>query len=62
MSIHSERGQVSIEFSLLVATLVLSAVIVAYYLVVSSVGVKDAHMDAINKTSSVAESVLSRVI
>ena len=62
VSIYSKRGQISIEFALLVATLVLSAVIVAYYLVVSSVGVKDAHMDAINKTSSVAESVLSRVI
>jgi uncharacterized protein (UPF0333 family) len=45
----------------LITTLVLSAVIVAYYLVVSSVGVRDAHVDAINKTSNVAESVLSRV-
>ena len=62
ISIHSKRGQVSIEFALLVATLVLSAVIVAYYLLVSSVGVRNAHMDAINKTSNVAESVLSRVL
>jgi len=61
ISIHSKRGQVSIEFALLITTLVLSAVIVAYYLVVSSVGVRGAHIDAINKTSNVAESVLSRV-
>jgi len=60
--IHSKRGQVSIEFALLVTTLVLSAVIVAYYLVVSSVGVRDAHIDSINKTSNVAESVLSSVV
>ena len=60
--IHSKRGQISIEFALLVATLVLSAVIVAYYLVVSSVGVRNAHIDAINKTSNVAEKVLSRVV
>jgi uncharacterized protein (UPF0333 family) len=59
--IHSKRGQISIEFALLVATLVLSAVIVAYYLVASSVGVRNAHIDVINKTSNVAESVLSRV-
>ena len=62
VSIYSKRGQISIEFGLLVATLVLSAVIVAYYLVVSSVGVRNAHIDAINKTSNVAEKVLSRVV
>ena len=62
VSIYSKRGQISIEFALLVATLVLSAVIVAYYLVVSSVGVRNAHIDAINKTSNVAEKVLSRVV
>ena len=62
ISIYSKRGQVSIEFALLIATIVVSAVIVAYYLLVSSIGVRNAHINVINKTSKVAEEVLSRVV
>jgi uncharacterized protein (UPF0333 family) len=61
LSIKSNRGQVSIEFSLLIMTVVLSAMIVGYYLVSSSVGVRDAHLEAINKTSNVAKDVLNKV-
>ncbi|ENN95601.1 hypothetical protein J422_06932 [Methanocaldococcus villosus KIN24-T80] len=59
--ILSKRAQLSLEFSLLLTVVILSAIIVGYYLITSAIHVKDTNIDLINKTSRIIESYLSKV-
>lgn len=53
--IKSNKGQISLEFSLLVMVVVLSAIIVSYYLIKTAIETRNANMDVINQSSNVAE-------
>ncbi|AAB99411.1 TPA: class III signal peptide-containing protein [Methanocaldococcus jannaschii] len=59
--IKSNKGQISLEFSLLVMVVVLSAIIVSYYLIKTAIETRNANMDVINQSSNVAEKSLSNV-
>ncbi|AIJ05091.1 hypothetical protein JH146_0240 [Methanocaldococcus bathoardescens] len=61
ISIKSNKGQISLEFSLLVMVVVLSAIIVSYYLISTAIETKKANVEIINQSSNVAEKVLSNV-
>ncbi|ACX72279.1 MAG: class III signal peptide-containing protein [Methanococci archaeon] len=60
-SIKSDKGQISLEFSLLAMVVIVSAIIVSYYLIKSAIYTKDTNMEVINQSSNVAESVLTNV-
>ena len=57
----SKRGQISLEFSLLMMTVILAAVIVGYHMIEVSVDIRDTHMETINDTSNAILRVLSTV-
>ncbi|MCQ6254510.1 class III signal peptide-containing protein [Methanocaldococcus sp.] len=59
--IKSNRGQISLEFSLLVMVVIVSALIVSYYLISSAIDVRKAEITTINATSNAAKEVLSTV-
>ncbi|WP_048056302.1 class III signal peptide-containing protein [Methanocaldococcus fervens] len=61
ISIKSNRGQISLEFSLLVMVVVLSAIIVSYYLISTAIETKESSVEIINKSSNTAENILSKV-
>ena len=59
--LKSNNGQISLEFSLLVMVVVLSAIIVSYYLISTAIETKKANVEIINQSSNVAEKILSNV-
>ncbi len=61
ISIKSNKGQISLEFSLLVMVVILSAIIVSYYLIKTAIETRDANMKVINESSNVAKKALSNV-
>ncbi|AEF97211.1 class III signal peptide-containing protein [Methanotorris igneus] len=59
--IHSTRGQISLEFSILMAAIVSAAVIAGYYIIASSKDVGHNNIDAINHTYNVTMKALNKV-
>ncbi|XRO74629.1 class III signal peptide-containing protein [Methanocaldococcus sp. 28A] len=59
--IKSNEGQISLEFSMLVMVVILSALIVGYYLISTAIETKKANIVVINQSSKVAENTLSTV-
>ena len=59
--IKSNKGQISLEFSMLVMVVILSALIVGYYLISTAIETKKANVEIINQSSNVAEEALSKV-
>ena len=57
----SKNGQISLEFSLLMMTVILAAVIVGYHMIEVSQDIKDDYMDMINSTSNTIIQTLSTV-
>ena len=57
----SKNGQISLEFSLLMMTVILAAVIVGYYMIETSLDIRDAQMETINDTSNTIIQTLSTV-
>jgi uncharacterized protein (UPF0333 family) len=54
MKLNSNRGQISIETAILITAGVLSAVIVAYYLVVGSSETAESSADAVKSVKNVS--------
>jgi uncharacterized protein (UPF0333 family) len=54
MKLNSNRGQISIETAILIAAGVLSAVIVAYYLVVGSSKTAESSANAVKSVKNVS--------
>ncbi|MDK2789862.1 MAG: hypothetical protein PWP15_369 [Methanothermococcus sp.] len=48
--LFSSRGQLSLEFSILILALVAAAAILGYYMISSSKEVQKLHINSINKT------------
>ena len=61
VSMKSNKGQISLEFSILVMVVILSAIIVSYYLIKTAVETKDANVEVINESYSTAKNALSNV-
>ncbi|XRO76714.1 class III signal peptide-containing protein [Methanocaldococcus sp. 10A] len=59
--IKSNKGQISLEFSMLMMIVILSALIVGYYLISTAIEIKKANIETINQSSKVAEDTLSTV-
>ncbi len=59
--LKSNKGQISLEFSLLVMVVILSAIIISYYLISTAVETKKANMEVINQSANTAKDVLSKV-
>jgi uncharacterized protein (UPF0333 family) len=57
----SNKGQISLEFSILVMVVILSAIIVSYYLIKTAVETKDANVEVINESYDTTKNVLSNV-
>ncbi|HIQ32787.1 MAG TPA: class III signal peptide-containing protein [Methanothermococcus okinawensis] len=57
----SKRGQLSLEFTLLMLAVVTAAVVVGYHMIKTSLHVKNASIEMINTTSSATLQVLSKV-
>jgi len=57
----SKNGQISLEFSILMITVVLAAVIVGYYMIETSLSIRDTSINTINNTSNTILRVLSTV-
>jgi len=57
----SKRGQISLEFSILMMTVILAGVIVGYYMIKTSLDIRDAQMETINDTSNTVLQTLSTV-
>jgi len=57
----SKNGQISLEFSLLMMTVILAAVIVGYYMIETSLDVKNTTISTVNNTSNTIIQTLSTV-
>jgi len=57
----SKRGQLSLEFSILMMTVVLAAVVVGYYMIETSLYIQNTSIETIDNVSSATLRVLSRV-
>ncbi|HIP34620.1 MAG TPA: class III signal peptide-containing protein [Methanothermococcus okinawensis] len=57
----SKNGQISLEFSILMITVVLAAVIVGYYMIETSLSIENTSINTINNTSNTILRVLSTV-
>ncbi len=59
--IYSKKGQISLEFSILMLAVITGAVLAGYYMLSSAKEVKSSNIDTINKTSTVTIKALSKV-
>jgi len=57
----SKKGQISLEFSLLMMTVVVAAVVAGYYMIEASLNIRDTSMEVINRTSNAVLQALSTV-
>jgi uncharacterized protein (UPF0333 family) len=57
----SKRGQLSLEFSVLVLAVITAAILLGYHLIVSSKAVQESNIDTINNTHNTAIDALSEV-
>ncbi|WP_456472460.1 class III signal peptide-containing protein [Methanocaldococcus sp.] len=55
------RGQISLEFTIYMIVVVLSSVIVGYYLLTTGLTIKDTSVSLINRSANTAKELLSRV-
>ncbi|AEH06345.1 class III signal peptide-containing protein [Methanothermococcus okinawensis] len=59
--IYSQRGQISLEFSILMFAGITAAVVLGYYMIKSSIDVKNTNINTINKTSDATMNALKTV-
>ncbi|HID47356.1 MAG TPA: class III signal peptide-containing protein [Methanothermococcus okinawensis] len=57
----SKKGQISLEFTILMMTVVLAAVIVGYYMIKVALHSKEVSISTIDHTSNLVLQTLSRV-
>ncbi|WP_423792591.1 class III signal peptide-containing protein [Methanocaldococcus indicus] len=57
----SNKGQISMEFAILMMVVVTTSTILTYYLMKSAISIKDTSVKAINETANTAEKALSTV-
>ena len=57
----SQRGQLSMEFSILMMAIIVAASIVGYHMITSAIEVRDTSMETINGTSNTIMEKLSVV-
>ncbi|MBA2861248.1 class III signal peptide-containing protein [Methanococcus maripaludis] len=57
----SNRGQLSLEFSVLILAVITAAILLGYHLIVSSKAVQESNIDTINNTHNTAMDALSEV-
>ena len=57
----SQKGQLSIELSILMVAIIAAAVIVGYHMINTAIGIKNTSIDMINRTSNVTMEALSVV-
>ena len=57
----SKNGQISLEFSLLIMTVILAAVIVGYHMIETSLDIKNTTISTVNNTSNTIIQTLSTV-
>ena len=59
--IYSSRGQISLEFSILMLAVITAAVVLGYYMLKSAINVKKMNIDTINKSSNATITALETV-
>ena len=59
--LFSKKGQISLEFSILMMTVVLAAVIAGYYMIEAAMDIRNISIDTINRTSNAVLHALSTV-
>lgn len=59
--LFSKNGQISLEFSILMMAVVLAGIIVGYYMIETSLDIRDTYIDTINRTSNRVLQALSTV-
>jgi uncharacterized protein (UPF0333 family) len=59
--ICSSKGQISLEFSILMLAVITAAVILGYYMLKSAINVKKMNIDTINKSSNATMTALEKV-
>lgn len=57
----SNRGQISLEFSVLVLAVITAAIILGYHIIVTSKAVQESNIETINNTHNTAMDALSEV-
>ncbi|WP_457611746.1 class III signal peptide-containing protein [Methanocaldococcus sp.] len=55
------RGQISLEFTLYMVIVVLSSIIVGYYLIKTGLTIRDTSVSLTNESANTAKELLSRV-
>ena len=59
--LFSKKGQISLEFSLLMMTVVVAAVVAGYYMIEAAMDIRNISIDTINRTSNAVLHALSTV-
>jgi len=59
--LFSKKGQISLEFSILMMTVVLAAVVAGYYMIEAAMDIRNISIDTINRTSNAVLHALSTV-
>ncbi|AXI24756.1 hypothetical protein CFE53_00650 [Methanofervidicoccus sp. A16] len=59
--LFSKKGQISLEFSILMMTVVLAAVVAGYYMIEAAMDIRNTSIDTINRTSNAVLHALSTV-
>lgn len=59
--LYSSRGQISMEFSILMLVVITAAAIVGYHMLKSAVDVKKMNVDTINKSANITITALEKV-
>jgi uncharacterized protein (UPF0333 family) len=59
--IYSPKGQISLEFSILMLAVITTTVILGYYMLKSAISIKKMYIDTINKSSNVTITALETV-
>ena len=59
--LFSKKGQISLEFSILMMTVVLAAVVAGYYMIEAAMDIRNISIDTINRTSNAVLYALSTV-
>jgi len=57
----SSRGQISMEFSILMLVVITAATIVGYHMLKSAVDVRDMNVNTINKSANITITALEKV-
>uniref|UniRef100_A9AA31 Class III signal peptide n=1 Tax=Methanococcus maripaludis (strain C6 / ATCC BAA-1332) TaxID=444158 RepID=A9AA31_METM6 len=57
----SNRGQISLEFSVLILAVITAAILLGYHLIVGSKTIQESNIETINNTHNTAMDALSEV-